>query len=76
MRVINLCEEKGEEELAKEAARHFVEHPKHHTYGNLKSGSFLAIRFGLGEDCVVVVKIDSMHEPVNYQYLISKMKEE
>ena len=65
---------KGEElarlAFAEEAAADFAKNPKHWTYGTLVPGSLLALRWGLGEDCVLVLKLDDYDEQVNYQQLV------
>lgn len=40
--------------------------------GNPTSGGFLAIRWGLGNDCVLVVRLDDDFEPVNFQQAIRR----
>jgi hypothetical protein len=65
-----------EEEMAfaQRAAKHFAEHPEHSSFGDLKPGSFLALRWGIGNDCVVILKLDEHFEPTNYQQLIRKFQ--
>lgn len=58
--------------FAVKAASHFAAHPEHSTVGDIKPGGFLALRWGMGEDCVLVVKLDDYHEPTNYQQIIKK----
>ena len=72
MRMIYIDAETKQENFARKAAKHFAENPKHYTFtdGDIECGCFFAIRFGLCDDCVVVLKIDDNHEPVNYQQLI------
>jgi hypothetical protein len=55
--------------FAEKAAEDFIKNPKHWSYGDLTPGSLLAIRWGMGEDCVLVLKLDEYHENVNYQQL-------
>jgi hypothetical protein len=60
-------------EFAEKAAKHFADNPKHFTYtegGDITSGCLLAIRWGLGNDCVLVVKLDEQELPVNFQNII------
>lgn len=61
-------------EFAVRAASHFAQHPEISTYSDEKPtpGSFLALRWGMGEDCVLVLKLDEYHEPTNYQQIIKK----
>lgn len=58
--------------FARKAAKHFAEHPEHNTYAEdeIQQGCFLAIRWGLMDDCVVVVKLDESHVPTNYMELV------
>ena len=68
MRTVYPTEVEGELAFAHKAAAHFAREPKHSTYtdGDIEPGCFLAIRWGLCEDCVVVVKLDDAHVPTNY----------
>ncbi|MDP2659514.1 MAG: hypothetical protein Q8R28_02130, partial [Dehalococcoidia bacterium] len=45
--------------FAAEAALHFADHPEHHTYttGEIGPGGLLALRWGLGADCVLVLRL-------------------
>ena len=70
MKMIYAEEVSKELDFARRAAERFAKDEKLFTYGDIESGGFLALRWGLGEDCVVVVKIDSDHIPTNYQQLI------
>jgi hypothetical protein len=56
--------------FARKAAEHFARCPKHNSYGPLDPGSFLALRWGLDGDCVVVLKLDEFHVATNYAELI------
>ena len=53
--------------FVEEAATDFNEHPDHTTYGSTEAGGLLAIRWGMGGDCVLVLKVDENFEPMNYQ---------
>lgn len=72
MRMVYASEIDAEIAFARKAATHFAEHPEHHTYtgADIVPGCFFAIRWGLGDDCVVVLKLDESHIPTNYQSLI------
>ena len=63
-------------EFAKDAAKHFAENPSHSSYGDIKPGSLIALRWGLVDDCVLVLKLNSEHIPVNYQQLIKTVPAE
>lgn len=62
-----------EEELLdfiKAAAKNFQENPAHKIYGNIKPGEYAALRWGLGNDCVLVFKLDEDFEPRIYAQVI------
>ena len=60
------------QEFAKRAAACFAKDPRKWTYtdGDIREGCLFAMRFGLGNDCVVVFRLDPEYEPVNYFYAI------
>ena len=60
--------------FAKKAAAHFASHGNHTTYtdGDVLPGCLFAVRWGLGEDCVLVFKLDECAEIVNYQQIIRR----
>ena len=64
--------------FAKKAARSFAEHPNFSSFSlkSIEPGCFLALRWGLGDDCVLVLKLDENHIPTNYTQLIRKYKKE
>jgi len=70
MRQVHINEQDEERAFAEEAARHFELNPDHTSFGPLKQDSFLALRWGLGNDCVLVLKLSELHEPTNYCNLI------
>ena len=74
MRMTCLSEEKEIQEFAQRAARHFEENPQHRSYSDreINPGCLLAMKWGGGDDCVLVLKLDDFFEPVNYQNLIHK----
>lgn len=59
------------------AAAHFATHPQHWTYtdGEVESSCLLALRWGLGNDCVLVVKLSDMHHPTIYAQVIQPAPE-
>jgi hypothetical protein len=59
--------------FAEEAARAFKIDPKLGSYGAVEAGGYLALRWGLGDDCVMVVKLDENDEPVNFQELVREV---
>lgn len=56
--------------FAKKAAQDFKDHPDHASYGEIGEGNFLALRWGMGNDCVLVLKQDEYWQPVNFQGLV------
>lgn len=78
MRLVYSSDIRGELEFANRAAAHFATHPKHSTYtdSEIIHGCFFAVRWGMGEDCVVVLKLDESHMPTNYQNLVREFHQE
>lgn len=72
MKTTRLSEEVELLEFAKAAATHFAAESKHWSYGDLIPGSYLALRWGLGDDCVLVLKLDEDFAPVNYMQLVEQ----
>ncbi len=72
MRHIYMSSVKEEIGFVEKAAKHFAEHPEHNTYtdGEIVSGGMFAVRWGLGDDCVLVMKLDDSFEPTVYGQLI------
>lgn len=70
---------KEQEELlafAKKAARAFASNPKIVSYtnsGHLNPGELIAMRWGMGNDCVLVSKLDADFEPMNFQQLVKEI---
>jgi hypothetical protein len=65
--------ELGRLKFAEDAAAAFKKDPNMATYGDVTAGSFLALRWGMGNDCVLVVKLDENDEPVNFQQLVREV---
>ena len=55
--------------FAERAAKHFAENPTHSSFGDVEPESLLALRWGLGDDCVLVVRLAD-EVPVIYAQLI------
>lgn len=70
MRMTTVRQDGEQAEFAVKAAQRFAEDSNLATYGDVKPGGYLAIRWGIGGDCVVVVKLDDHHEPTNYQQIV------
>jgi HD-like signal output (HDOD) protein len=69
---VNMKTEIARQEFAKKAAADFEAHPEHATFGNIGCGEYLALRWGMDNDCVLVIKQDEAMEAVNYYQLIKK----
>lgn len=54
--------------FAKRAAEKFAADPAMHSFtdGEVTRGELLALRWGLGDDCVLVLKLDEFHTPTIY----------
>ena len=66
-------EQDEERAFADKAAKHFAQNPGHFTYGgDVKPGDMLALRWGLDNDGVVVLKLSEDYTPVNYYGLITQ----
>lgn len=72
MRHVYLSEQDEQTAFAKRAAKHFAAHPEHWSFadGNPEAGQLLALRWGLGEDCVAIMRLDANFEPTIYAQLI------
>ena len=74
----SLSNEKELIEFVEKASKCFAENPTYSTYtsGEIKDeaykGGYLAIRWGLGEDCVLVVKMEEYQTVRIYQQCIRK----
>jgi hypothetical protein len=59
--------------FAKEAAARFAADSRLATYAeSLQPGGWLALRWGLTEDCVMVVCLSEDEDPVNFQGIIPR----
>lgn len=76
MMCINLREQEEQVAFAKEAAAFFAKDTELKfstwTRGEIVPGCLFAIRWGLGNDCVAVIKLDDFHQPVIYEHLYVK----
>lgn len=75
-RMTTKSEELARLAFAEKAAYWFADNPHGATFGDVEPGQFLALRWGIGNDCVLVVRIDENDQPVNYQQLIERAKHE
>ena len=72
MRLTTFEEEKEISDFAKQAARAFKHNSDLEYFGTLKKGNLFAMRWGIMEDCVLVIKLDSDFEPVNFQNIVER----
>ena len=77
MRSIDVELDKEVINFVEKAAIKFIENPKWRSYtdGEIKSGCFFALRYGLDNNGVVVFKLDEDFEPLNYVGIIDYMEE-
>ena len=71
MVMTHLDEEKDRLAFVEKVIENFSINTKHCTYGDLTPGSLFALRYGLGNDCIVIFQI-SDEEPRNYQNVIPR----
>jgi hypothetical protein len=76
MRMVYIGDEREQQEFAERAAKKFAGNEDLTTYTDedIAPGCLFALRWGLGDDCVVVFKLDDFHVPTNYQELVKKFK--
>ena len=53
----SVSEETARMDFAKLAAEHFAAHPNHWTFGEIAPDELLGLRWGCGNDCVLVVQL-------------------
>jgi hypothetical protein len=72
MRIVDVHMERLQQAFAEKAAKAFAENPKLRTFteGDIEPGVPLAIRWGMDDRSVVVVRLDENHEPVIYGQLV------
>ena len=56
--------------FVKQAVKRFGESPGLATFGDVRPGEYLALRWGMGEDCVLVIRLDKNFEPINFHQAI------
>lgn len=73
MRMVKVEDEMEQIRFAEKAARYFALHPECQSFSDidLSPGCLLALRWGIGDDCVLVLKLDDQFEPTNYQNIIN-----
>lgn len=66
MKVTSIEDRTEEVEFVKKAAARFAEDPRMHSFGELTPGSLLALRWGLHDRAVLVLRISEAHDLVVY----------
>jgi hypothetical protein len=56
MRVTCVYRETARMDFAKKAAEHFAANPNHWTFGEIGADELLGLRWGCGNDCVLVIR--------------------
>lgn len=74
MRQYQETEETERLEFARKAAKHFEENPLSVTFSKNgpENGEFMALRWGGGNDCVVVFRVHEYEDIINYAQFISR----
>lgn len=72
MKVVDDLEIEEEIQFARTAAMYFAEHPRAQTFtdGGVKPGCLFAVRWGLSDQAVAVLKLDDFAEPTVYGDLV------
>jgi hypothetical protein len=78
MRLVKTEDINTELEFAKKAAEYFSKNIEISTFTDedIKPGCFFAVRWGMLDDCVLVLKLDKYHEPTNYMSLIKEYQKD
>jgi hypothetical protein len=74
MRQVKTSEIHEELAFVKMAAKYFSENKQCHTFTkkDITTGCLFAVRWGLLDDCVVVLRLDDNHEPKIYANVIKR----
>lgn len=70
-----ISEEKDRVAFAEQAASRFAEDSSLTTFGNPEPGNFLAIRWGIDDSSVLVVKVDAEFQPRVYQKAVKEVSD-
>src|SRR3989304_310501 len=73
-RMTYLSNELEQIEFVKKASQDLTENLHHNSFGELTPGSLLAMRWGLMDNCILVLKLDVQFTPVNYEEVIKAEK--
>ena len=74
MRLVNVEEEQAQIAFALHAAEAFGANPRMHSFtgGDIAPGVLLALRWGLHDRAVLVLKLDESHVPTIYGDLVPR----
>jgi hypothetical protein len=75
VRSTSLSKESERAAFVEKAAAHFAANKANWSFGNIMRGEYLALRWGMGDDCVLVIKQDENEIAVNYGQAIQKESE-
>lgn len=72
MHLVNIEEQRAEHAFAEKAAAAFASEPKMYSYtdGDIAPGCLIALRWGLHQRAVAVLKLDPEHLPTIYSDLV------
>ena len=72
MRIFNELDENEKLAFAKAAAKHFARSPNHRSFSlsDIVPGCYIALRWGLMDRSVLVLKLDDAMDPVIYPEII------
>lgn len=70
MKVVYTSELDEQREFVDKAAKAFSMDPKWRTYGDIEPGSYFAVRWGGGNDCVLLLRLDEYFEPIIFGQVI------
>lgn len=58
--------------FANKAAEHFSKNQNHYTFtdGGIEAGCLFAVKWGLGDDCVLVFRLDTLYDPLIFTQII------
>lgn len=77
MRVAYIYQEEEIHAFVQKAGAHFEANPEHATFtdGEIEPGCLFGVRWGLGDDCVLVLRLDDAFAPVIYGQVFRPRKE-
>lgn len=76
MRHVHAHHVEDELAFARAAGQAFADDPKITSYSgehDIAPGAMLALRWGLGDDCVLVLRLSEAHEPTIYAQIVPRM---